>query len=187
MGVVMEHEILTDDGMTDDEITIYYYIKKDKNGNLILINHRILPKYEHVKENLYPSSGKSILTSSWNPYQRKTYLWKDLHDKERRLNRIILTMFGYSNTSKPTIDYIIRKTNNVTHNNLDTLVEASAWKFGSDTKRNLPPDYYLKHPEREKYLNMLTDELGVQFDEDRKNKKSKKSTKRKPVKKCKCK
>ena len=25
MGVVMEHEILTDDGMTDDEITIYYH------------------------------------------------------------------------------------------------------------------------------------------------------------------
>jgi hypothetical protein len=175
----MEYKILDDsNGMTE-----YHYIREDNNGNLVLLHYAIPPKYKYIQEDFYPS-GKSVLTPSWSPNQHKTYLWKDSHTRNDRIDRIVLTMFGYSNISKPTIDYIIRKSNNIPQDVLETIVESNSWQSGNDTRRNLPPDYYLKHPNRDKYLDDLTNTLGSQFRESRK----KKTTKPKPKRKvCRCK
>jgi hypothetical protein len=184
--------------------TRYHFLDEDPNGNLILkMIHEIPSTGKYIQEDYTPSfaEAKSVLTPSWSPYQRKTYTWKmekitenaSLYPKEVRANRIgriLLTMFGYTNTSKPTIDSILRKTKNAEYDYYETRSDLASWEHGEYEPRfkNIREDHET-NPDKERYISMLKKELSEKSDRKKKSSKAKPKRKvvKKVIKKCKCK
>ena len=182
--------------------TRYHFLEKDSNGNLLLRMTHEVPLGKYIQEDYTPSfaEAKSVLTLSWSPYQRKTYIWKmerlaenaSLYPKEvraKKIDRILLTLFGYSNTSKPTIDTILRKTKNAEYDRYEIRSDLDSWENGEYEPRfkNIREDHE-SNPDRERYISMLKKELSEKS--DRKKTSLKVKSKRKVVKKikrCKCK
>lgn len=176
----------------------YHYLKKYPNGNLILKMSDERPVFtKYIQEDYTPSFAlaKSILIPSWNPADRKVLIWKpykindnaSLYPKEvreQRIGRILLSMFGYSNNSKPNIDTILRKTKNAENDLYEINSDIASWEFGEyderlrDVRKN-----YANDPNKLKYIDMLEAEKKKL---ERKKKSIKPKSKRKPVKKCRC-
>jgi hypothetical protein len=184
----------------------FHYLRTDRNGNLLLsatYEKEMPPSNIYITEieHLGFGEAKSILTPSWDPNNKKTYIWKSekindtssdfLYPKEVRSKKIypiLLKMFGYTNTSNPTIDKIIRKTYNSESDSMERMFEEDSWELGESNslRDGVDQNYYLSHPKKEEYLKMIRNQEVFR----KKSKLIKKSVKRKPkkvVKKCKCK